>query len=451
MNIQHLKQKYSNWTYLTSQPFNTKAVRYQRVFGKKYWASLKKKYMLTDMIVYNTKGDQHQTTPTSLELIHKIMHYRPSDYTYVDKTWLVLYTVEWADYLHTVLNVPLDKIWVLCDSKEREDVCNFNGYNIISLFNVSERDSSGKFIIDRRVNTWEKNMKKFDNIVGNPPFDYEGNSNFYIEFIKLSQKIIKESGYFDFVIPNRFLKKNSNAGKAINKWLEATYVMPTVNHYFDIGTEVGVIGGIAADNPKFNIIPYDFDNGTILHRSLNDTTPLTGICTESVNIVDKVVKSSFGKMRSIGKDELVTNYVYIKRMMERYCPTKTKGGPHRFMTLINQVDKMFGSKVEFSSLEEATVNEWFMSQSKLGRFLTYSYPAAFGYSTSSLVHTGDMPSIPVTKLTNGDLVVTHKGSNLPVILNDNFFYDLFELTSDEVKYLEYKLLPKERPSKRKDK
>jgi hypothetical protein len=133
---------------------------------------------------------------------------------------------------------------------------------------------------------------------------------------------------------------------------------------------------------------------------------------------------------------------------ERWCPTKAIGGHHRFATLVNQVDDQFGSKVKFSSDEEATVNEWFMSQSKLGRFLTYCYPASFAFSTSSLVHTDDMPSLPVTVLADGTLVVTHNGNQIPVTLNDQFFYDLFNLTSDEVKYLEAKLLPKERSKKK---
>lgn len=450
MNIESLKQKYPDWTYLTSPDFNIKAVNYQQVLGKKSWARVKPKYIFTDMIVYHTDGHQHQKTPTSLDLIHKIMSYRPNGYSYVDKTWLVLYTVELADYLHAVLNVPANNIWVLCDCKEREDVCKYHGYNIITLASVCRKNKRGKVKVDLRKSIWKNIMDKFDNVVGNPPFDYEGNPSFYIEFIKLSQKILKENGYFDFVMPNRFLKPNSNAGKAINKWLEATYVMPAVNHYFNIGTEVGVLGGISKKKPKFNVVPYDFDNGTVLYRSLNNTSPLVDVCLESVTIVDKVVSSSFPKMKDVPKDTNLNNYVYIKRMYERYCPTKSKGGTHRFMTLVNQVDDQYGSKVEFSSKDEAIINEWFMSQSKLGRFLTYCYPASFAFSTSSLVHTGDMPMLPIT-VTDAGPMLKHNGAEILVSLNDKFFYELFQLNDDEVEYLETKLLPKSRTSKKKSK
>lgn len=441
MNIENLKTKYHDWSYLGSSAFNLKAKNYSASISAG-WQSLKPFFAITDMIVY---GFNTVTPPlTDLRLIQKIMDRRPAGYSYVDKTWLVIYTIEWADYLHRVLNVPTSNIWVLCDNQAREDVCLAKGYNVIMLSSISKLKKSEKIILDMTKRTWKKIMKNFDNMVGNPPFDYQGNSDFYIEFIKLANKIVKQGGYFDFVMPNRFLKPNSHAGQATNKVIEATYVMPNVNHYFDIGTEVGVLGGIVTDNPKFNVIPYDFDNGTVINRSLKDTTPLTNICLNSITIVDKVVGSSFAKMKSVAKEENLTNYVYIKRMMERYCPTKPKGGPHRFMTLINQVDNMFGSKVEFSSYDEAVVNEWFMSQSKLGRFLTYCYPAAFGYSTSSLVHTGDMPSLPVTKLSNGNLAIIKNSTQISVVLNDQFFYDLFDLTVEEVKYLEAALLPKKK-------
>lgn len=455
MNIQILQEKYNaDWkTYLGSKEFTKKALKYKEVLGKS-WSLLKPKYMFTDMIVYNIEGHQHQKNATDLLLIAKVMSKRPAGYTYVDKTWLVLYTLEWADYLHTVLNVPVDNIWVLCECKEREDVCKLHGYNVIHLTSVSRRNKKGKPILDARTGTWKKIMKNFDNVVGNPPFAYDDNPNFYIEFIKISQKILKEGGYFDFVIPNRFLNPKTNAAKSLNKWLEATYVMPSVNHYFNIGTEVGVVGGIARAKPNFNVIPYDFDNGTVINRSLKNISPLVNVCPESISIVDKVVNTTFHKMKIVSKETLLDHYIYIKVMYERWSPLKSAGGPHRFSALINDVDDQVGHKVGFTSYEEANVNEWFMTQSKLGRFLTYSF-AAIGFSTSSLVHAGDMPSLPVTVIDNNDLVITHNGSQLSVVLCDQFFYNLFNLSSDERKYIEDKMLSldskKERSPKKKAK
>jgi hypothetical protein len=223
-----------------------------------------------------------------------------------------------------------------------------------------------------------------------------------------------------------------------------------VNHYFNIGTEVGVLSGVAKKEPKFNDIPFEFPDGSIQYCSLKNPSPVVDICPSSFSITDKIINSPFKRMKVVSKDTHLEHYVYIKVTYERWSPSKESGGPLRVQTMLNDVDDQTGHKVQFSSDEEAIVNKWFMSESKLGRFISHSF-AAVSWSTSSLIHADGMPIIPVSKLDAGDLVVDKNGTKIPLVMTDQFLYDLFELSKEDIDHLEKKMISLDEKSSRRTK
>ena len=106
------------------------------------------------------------------------------------------------------------------------------------------------------------------------------------------------------------------------------------------------------------------------------------------------------------------------------------------VTMINSTDEKVGDIVPFENAELVDVNNWFLKESSLGRFLIHSF-ADFKYTGSSLVHNGFMPIIP-------------EGTDK----TDEAIYKLFNLTKEDIKYLEFQLvknwLPKE-PKVKKEK
>jgi hypothetical protein len=91
-----------------------------------------------------------------------------------------------------------------------------------------------------------------------------------------------------------------------------------------------------------------------------------------------------------------------------------------------------------------------MSESKLGRFISHSF-AAVSWSTSSLIHADGMPIIPVSKLDAGDLVVDKNGTKIPLVMTDQFLYDLFELSKEDIDHLEKKMISLDEKSSRRTK
>ena len=310
--------------------------------------------------------------------------------------------------------------------------------------NINERNLNVTYITHKEYFKLSKRNIEFDAIVGNPPYtknnedtvinSTKGSSikkkdkNFYVKFIKKSEELLKEGGRFDFIIPNRFLSPSSHAAKAMKKWLQADYVMPDLNSHFNVATDIGSIGGIKVKKPTYPTIPYELPTKQIINRSWATPCPTVKPNATSITINDKVLTSALPKM--VKDNSAKKPYVFVNISYKRYCPNKDSGGPLHFVTLVNKTDEHTGDRIPFATDAEAELNAWFLSYSKLGRFMTYCY-SSFTLISSSLIHQGFMPIIPlVDPATNTAIDIG----------NDAAIYKLFDITDNEIKYIENTLI-----------
>jgi hypothetical protein len=262
---------------------------------------------------------------------------------------------------------------------------------------------------------WKTDMV-FDVVGGNPPYKFEGNNSFYIKFIEKSRSLLKEDGQFHFVIPNRFLSPTSKASKALAGWLDVSYVMPTVDHYFPgIGTSIGVVGGVKKSESVFKKVPFIFPDGTI-SRSLSSPTPIVNSTLISTKIISKIVDSDFERLKIVSEFSK-KDYVFVEKSYCRYRSTTSRGGEKTLVTHVNNKNGR-GSYIDCDSESEARLISWFLSRSRVGRFVIYSFANAAFVESSSLHH-GFMPKIPSD-----------------ISYSDEDIYKLFDLSSKEIEHIE---------------
>lgn len=271
--------------------------------------------------------------------------------------------------------------------------------------------------------SWSKSLwlsKPFDVMVGNPPYNINGNKNFYVEFIKLAKDVLHEGGHFAMVMPNRFLSPSSIAAKAFSSWLNVKSVWPSLDKHFpNIDTSIGAIIGTKSSSVSDNKVPFIFENEVIQH-SLKKPTPIVNPTPLSTSIVTKVCDSAFTKLY-VKNSASAKNYVFLEVAYERYRSTTATGGEK---TLVTHVNKEFGigGYLDFDTQSHAELNSWFLSRSKLGRFVVYCF-ANTTWATSSIVHHGFVPEIP---------------KDTPA--SDQALYTLFNLTDDEIAVIEKVML-----------
>lgn len=257
---------------------------------------------------------------------------------------------------------------------------------------------------------------KFDAVVGNPPYKLGHNSNFYVSFIEKTKEVLNDGGHFGFVIPNRFLNPASVASRKLRDWINITHVCPSVNKHFPgIATHIGVVQGIKTEKSQFTKIPFLYEDGTVLIRSLNEPTPITKPTVISTNIVSKVFTSTLDKMKTTS--EKGNNYVFVDVTYCRYRSTTPTGGEKTLVARVNQ-EVGNGSYVNFESVTDADLNSWWLSRSKLGRYVIFCF-ANSSFANNSPLHNGFMPKIPAG---------TAK--------TDAAIYKLFNLTADEILEIE---------------
>lgn len=177
---------------------------------------------------------------------------------------------------------------------------------------------------------------KFDVYGINPPYNVDNNPNYYIKFIKIGKDLLKEGGMMAFIVPNRFLDPQSNAGKAVHEFLELEKVYPNVKHYFPtIGSNVAAFVGKKKINPEKKDIHYIFteDNVTVTWNP-SEPMPIQSTTLKSAIIVNKVF--NFDCVKLSPKEKVSTkNYVFAECNYGRYCHTKEKGGKKSLLSHVN--------------------------------------------------------------------------------------------------------------------
>lgn len=293
-----------------------------------------------------------------------------------------------------------------------------------SYMNADENETElvGNFYYADYDDVTDRNLKelqkmKFDVIVGNPPYKIESNPNYYIKFLDMVKESLADEGHVAFIIPNRFLSPNSKAGKQLQSWLAADTVYPNLDEHFDVATSIGGFVGRKSSKKKKTIMK--FPEGEI-ERDLSSPTPIVGTSVVSSKIIDKVVNSPFERME-IDNHSDSKNFVFIETSYTRYRSTTPSGGEKTLVAHVNKTNGT-GSIIPFDSKKQAKVNEWFLTKSKLGRFMIYSFAMAM-FANSSPVHHGFMPMLPED-----------------TEMSDENIYKLFKLDKKMIDHLEKVML-----------
>jgi len=276
---------------------------------------------------------------------------------------LLLDTIEDIQYIESKNpSFGIDnKVTIVCARGHGDgyvDTFDSNKYNVIS---------SRKFLAG------DLSHMKFDVYGINPPYNVDNNPNYYIKFIKIGNELLKEGGMMAFIVPNRFLDPDSNAGKSIHNYLELIKVYPNVKHYFPtIGSNVAAFIGKKTLNPSKNDIEYVFteDDVTVTWNP-EKPMPIQSTTLKSAIIVNKIFNYESEKFSP--KDAVSTqNYVFAECNYGRFCHTKERGGKKALLCHVNK-EVGSGKYFEMNSFEQAELNTWFLSKSLLGRFITYCF------------------------------------------------------------------------------
>jgi len=167
--------------------------------GKSNLIKIAKNYAITKFTLYDADAVIPPFTPTAL--IKEITDRLVGNVDFSTAKFLVIYTVEWANYLHAIHGVPAENITLVGDSK-RLDVGAHAGYNIVmdSDF-LSDKFNQGKDL-------------KFDVVVGNPPFQKTFNGerrakryNLWSEFLSVAMSITDK---VNFIIPDGWMSSGTS-------------------------------------------------------------------------------------------------------------------------------------------------------------------------------------------------------------------------------------------------
>ena len=116
-------------------------------------------------------------------------------------------------------------------------------------------------------------MKKFDVVIGNPPYQ-KGNQSLWHLFALKAETLVKDNGYIAFITPNSWangshLNKPRNVFNSLFQKLNTTYINTNVNSYFPkIGKNIG--SWVVQKSSYKGITTVIDKDGNILETNIND-------------------------------------------------------------------------------------------------------------------------------------------------------------------------------------
>lgn len=285
-----------------------------------------------------------------------------------------------------------------------------NGYvNII----VDEEILSLSPVYKEKITIDMNPTGKFDAILTNPPYNVGNNPNYYLQHVKKQKELLKDGGHYLVIIPNRFLAPFSLAAKTLRGWLRFHKVYPSLNHFFPgVATSIGGFYATKENLEEFNECDFEYlKEGVTIRQSLETATAIVDPSLIRTQIINKVLCSEFDRL--IQNDDS-DNFLYVDSVWERYRESTPKGGEKTIISRINETN-IHGTKWEMDSVEQAEDNAWFLSRSRLGRFVAYCFANAAQVNLGMI---RQMPKLESIEQTN------------------EFVYNLFNITEEEIEHIE---------------
>jgi hypothetical protein len=218
--------------------------------------------------------------------------------------------------------------------------------------------------------------EKYDVVMGNPPFQKGRNMMFYVEFINLANRLIKDNGYLVYIIPNKILIPNK-ANESIKNF-NPLYIYHSVNKDF-LPTVISttICGIICKKEPYDKKVEIQFQNGS-MEINLETPTPTQYDDIRLKKLSDKILFGRDREYLTAVKNKPAGPHVYISRVWTRYSPDKPKGGDHVFIISDAPKPGDDGSGKYIEIPDDITKENliWFLSRSDVMRFITKIYAGA---------------------------------------------------------------------------
>lgn len=355
--------------------------------------------------------------------------------------------LKWLDPAVGIGNFPaviLDRLMVglegvIPDEGERRKhileemlyMCDISTKNLFLLYMLFDKNNEFKLNVYRGsflTEEFDKHMKEewkldgVDVVVGNPPYQLGKNSNFYVKFIDKFKRISNIDSKLLFITPNRFFQPSHKAHKAIED-CQLIKLFHNLGSYFPgVTTHIGAFllsKNTPIDNNR-NIECY-FDSGSFkggYNIDFNKPIPTDPRLSDPIymNIITKITdynkKINFDSIRG-------ENNIFIKRQWKRWNSITEIGGDHVFNVVLDYSIDRDGKDGKWLKCDNIDSINWYLSKSKIIRFLTKSFASAM-----------NVPPFIWTIIPDIDLYNFN---------NDLELYNLLNLTQDEISLIEKNL------------
>ena len=332
------------------------------------------------------------------------------------------------------------------------------------MFNETKRKFRGINIVKQDFLNTDINMK-FDVIIGNPPYqssDERRDGAIWPEFVKKGIMYLNEGGYLSFLTPSSWAADSSDKTLSFEstatvaglknlmlKYLDLTHVSfgETVNKHFNVGADISLFIGIKNKSNRLTEILTDSGISRINLRDY-DFIPFN-LNQNIISILEKTIFSKnyfevlYGTYKLRVKNTSTTSTTYSDEFKWKFANTSAKYskgiyGYSNYKTEYHDKPKVVwsnsGYNKPFSDVGDIglgdhtraiplDVNEhdsliWYLENSKLIKFLS-SMKNVGGYVIGYSVISECLPKIKLRKE-----------------MEDNYVYSQFNLTQEEIDYIE---------------
>lgn len=282
-----------------------------------------------------------------------------------------------------------------------------------SNITVDEEILSLPQVYKEKININMNPSGKFTALLTNPPYNVGNNPNYYLKHVEKHRELLEDGGHYLAIMPNRFLAPFSKAGKTIKGWLRFHKVYPSLNHFFPgVDTSIGGFYATKEQINEFNECDFEYlKENIVIRQSLEMPTAIVDPSPIRTNIINKVLNSEFPRLNQTEQKE---PFMYVDSVWERYRESTPKGGEKTLICRVNQTN-IHGTCWEMDDVQQAEDNAWFLSRSRLGRFVMFCFANAAQVNLGLIRH---MPKLKNIDHTN------------------EYVYNLFGISDDEIAHIE---------------